>query len=271
MQGRRQRHHRVKADVVFAAKGARVREGAGGDELSQIGAGFEFVSERGQEFVRGGFLHEPHERFERAEVEGVGRVGGESRSEAKFARHAATDGGNQHAAADVSQELAAGFGGIHVVPEARRLWDHDILIVLIRNGVKCALRSCARPAAGVAPQNRGHRYLAGGSARALVAGAAGSGQSRGFGCGCRGGVGAGQFFGEDGDGDAAIAGAAFGSGVVGDGAKLTVAHRSQAARVHAGNLGQETDGGRGAGGGEFPVAREPFRAAARWARCRCGR
>jgi hypothetical protein len=69
---------------------------------------------------------------------GVGRVSGESRSEAKFARHAATDGGDQHTAANVSQEFAASLGGNYFVPAGRRLWDHDILIVLIRNGVKCA-------------------------------------------------------------------------------------------------------------------------------------
>ena len=128
----------MKSDIVFTAKCAGVREGGGGYELTQISAGFEFVGEAGHEFVRGGFLHEPHERFERTEVEGVGRVGGESRSEAKFARHAATNGGNQHAAANVSQEFTASLGGNYVVPAGIRLWDHDILIVLIRNGVKCA-------------------------------------------------------------------------------------------------------------------------------------
>ena len=71
---RREGHHRVKADVIFAAKSAGVSKRARSDESPKLRPGFEPGSERRQQFVDGRFLHQADERFERAEVERVGAL-----------------------------------------------------------------------------------------------------------------------------------------------------------------------------------------------------
>ena len=88
-------------------------EGSGSDELTQVGAGFEFIGQAGQKVGHWRHLHETHERFERAEVEDLGRIGCESGSEGKFAGDAASNGGDQHSAADIGKEFTASFGSIH--------------------------------------------------------------------------------------------------------------------------------------------------------------
>jgi len=60
------------------------------------------------------------------------------------------------------------------------------------------------------------------------------------------GISAGQFVGEDCDGDAAVLGAAFRGRVVSDGAVLAVSYGSDAARVNACCFDEEMDGGEGA-------------------------
>ena len=57
---------------------------------------------------------ETHERFERAEVERVGHIGGKGGREAKFGCHAAADTGDQHAAADIREEFTTGVGGFQI-------------------------------------------------------------------------------------------------------------------------------------------------------------
>src|SRR5581483_10360272 len=71
------------------------------------------------------------------------------------------------------------------------------------------------------------------------------------------GVGGREFVGEDGDGDAAVFGAAFGGGIVRDRTELAVADGPHAARVHAGLFTEEMNGGQRAGGGELPIAGKP--------------
>ena len=61
-QRRRERHHRVEADIIFAAESAGIGQRGGGDELFEFRAGVEPVGQRGQQFVRRRLLHEPHER-----------------------------------------------------------------------------------------------------------------------------------------------------------------------------------------------------------------
>ena len=195
MQGRRQRHHGVEADVVLAAKGAGVRERGGGDELRQSGPGIEFVSELGQEFVRGCLLHEPHQRLERAEVEWVGRVGGERRGKAKLAGHAAAEGGHEHAAADTSQEFTAGLGGIPLVLDGSRRWGHNILVVLMRGGVKWLACSGSAVPPALCQGIAGAAIWPGDQPGRWSCRSSGIAQGRGVGRGRRGGVGTGKLFG----------------------------------------------------------------------------
>src|SRR5207245_328384 len=99
-------------------EGAGVGKCRGGDEAAKVGAGFEFVGERRDEFDRGRLLHEADKRFERAEVEGVGCVGGagtESGGESEFGRQAVADRGDQHAATDIRQEFTTSVWSIHFI------------------------------------------------------------------------------------------------------------------------------------------------------------
>jgi hypothetical protein len=99
----------VKADIVFASESAGVGKRAGSDKATEVSARFEFGSETGQKLVHRSLLHEANERFERAEVERVRRIGGESGSEAEVAGYPGADGGNKHSATDISEKLTARF------------------------------------------------------------------------------------------------------------------------------------------------------------------
>ena len=108
-------HHSMEADVVFAAKGAGVGQSGGGDERAQLGAAVEFFGECGEEFVDWSFLHQRHQRFERAEGESIFRFSAERFREAQVGGHGRADGGDQDAAADIRKKLATGgFAGRHV-------------------------------------------------------------------------------------------------------------------------------------------------------------
>ena len=92
----------MKSDIILSAKGAGVCERPGGDKLAQVGAGFHLIGQRGNELIGRRLLHEAHERFKRAKVECVGRVGSEGRGEAEFSGYAIADRGNEHSAADIT-------------------------------------------------------------------------------------------------------------------------------------------------------------------------
>ena len=91
--------------------------------LAQPGARFKFGGERGQEFVHRRLLHQSHERFERAEVQGFDRISGKAAGETEFGRQAVADAGNQHAATDICQEFTASIWSIHAFFGSQRFMD----------------------------------------------------------------------------------------------------------------------------------------------------
>jgi hypothetical protein len=105
----RKGHHRVKADVIFAAKSAGVGQGARSDETPKLGARFHFLSQRGQQFIHWRFLQETNERFKRTELESVRGIGSKCRRKPEFVGSSVADGSYKHSTANISKELTARF------------------------------------------------------------------------------------------------------------------------------------------------------------------
>src|SRR4051812_31295340 len=120
-----QRHHSMKADVVFAAERARVGQRARGYQAAKFFARFEFRRQRTEKLVSRCLLHEADERFERAKVERLGRLRPEGGSEAEIVCHGNTNCGDDHAAPHISQEFTTSAGmTIHMFPpKVGAYWD----------------------------------------------------------------------------------------------------------------------------------------------------
>jgi hypothetical protein len=101
---RRERHHRVEADVVLAAERARVRERARGDEVAQARAGLQLGDERAHELVGGRVGHEPDERLERTERQRFGLLHRVRRRHRQLRRHGEPEARRDHSASDLDQE-----------------------------------------------------------------------------------------------------------------------------------------------------------------------
>src|SRR5207245_10530537 len=96
-------------------EGARVCGRVGAARRAQVGTGVHRIGQRGNWLIGRRLLHEAHERFKRAKVECVRRVGSEGRGEAEFSGYAIADRGNKHSAADISKKFATGMWSIHFV------------------------------------------------------------------------------------------------------------------------------------------------------------
>ena len=113
VQRRGQGHHGVKPDVVFTAKSARIGERRGRRQPAQVRARTQLLDQRGQQAVERRFLHQAHQRLQRAESQRVCALLGKSGGESESGGDLGTDGGDQHAATDLSQKFSAGAGRIH--------------------------------------------------------------------------------------------------------------------------------------------------------------
>ena len=117
MERRGKRHHRVKTHIILAAEGTCIGQGRRRDEPLKICPALQLLREGRHEFRRGRFLHETHERLERAEIQRVWRLRTEGGSESQFARHSVTDAGNQHAASDIREKFTSSLGSFHGTSE----------------------------------------------------------------------------------------------------------------------------------------------------------
>src|SRR5437867_388790 len=110
---RRQSHHGMKTDVIFAAEGAGIGQSARRYELAKLRAGPQFSSEAWQQFVHRRLLHETDEGFEGSEVQQIRRIRAESTRKSEFGGYAMANADNQHAAANFSKEFTTSTRNNH--------------------------------------------------------------------------------------------------------------------------------------------------------------
>ena len=132
VQRRRQGHHGVEADVVLAAKSARVGQRRGGGQSSQIRARTQLLHQRWQQPVDGRLLHQAHQRLQRAESQFVSGLLSQGGRQSQFAGHLIAHGGDQHASTDFSQKFPTSTRRIHNSSPFRGLLTHDLLIRRLR-------------------------------------------------------------------------------------------------------------------------------------------
>ena len=98
-------HHGVEAHVVFAAEGAGVGQGGGGDQAFQLGALLELIDDQADDLGGRSFLHQRDQRLDGPELETLGLVAGPDRGQPHVGRGRRTHGGHQHPAPHVGQEF----------------------------------------------------------------------------------------------------------------------------------------------------------------------
>ena len=136
-------HHGVEAHVVFAAEGAGVGQGGGGDQAFQLGALLELLDDQADDLGGRSFLHERDQRLDGPELETLGLVAGPDRGQPHVGRGRRPHGGHEHPAPDVGQEFPPVASHAH-----RRLLFQGIApLVSTRLDRQSDLERKSRPAA----------------------------------------------------------------------------------------------------------------------------
>lgn len=104
VEGRRQRHERMEADVIMSAKRSGVGQCSRRNERAQVGPILQLLDKNRHELVGRRFLHQHDQRLEPAELKHCRRLAAPNRRETQVVRQHGSDAGDQHPSTYVLQK-----------------------------------------------------------------------------------------------------------------------------------------------------------------------